>query len=171
MGFAVEDEGGFGGGLAEGLGVQWRTEVRSVCSMRKAEVALGDRGPAMPVPRCSEADAVAEAHLARAAARPGAPMWWSERICPPELSWWRCPASCLSAAKSGRLSASRGTSTSEMVEPAFLNSGTEREAGFSGSEGEGDEGRRDVEIVEGAGHRVLAADGGEAQRVLGVEGA
>ena len=52
----------------------------------------------------------------------------------------------------------------------FLELGAQREAGFSGCEGEGNEGGRDVEFVEGAGHRVLAADGGEAQRVLGVEG-
>ena len=53
----------------------------------------------------------------------------------------------------------------------FLELGAEREAGFSGGEGEGNEGGRHVEFVEGTGHRVLAADGGEAQRVLGVEGA
>ena len=52
----------------------------------------------------------------------------------------------------------------------FFELGAECEAGFAGGEGEGDEGRWDVEFVEGAGHGVLAADGREAEFVLGVEG-
>ena len=47
--------------------------------------------------------------------------------------------------------------------------GRQREAGQAGRKGESNERGRDVEFVEGTRHRVLAADGGEAQRVLGVE--
>ena len=41
-----------------------------------------------------------------------------------------------------------------------------REAGFARCEREGNERRWHVEVVEGTGHRVLATDGGEAERVL-----
>ena len=44
--------------------------------------------------------------------------------------------------------------------------GRKREAGLSWSEREGDERRRHIEFVEGAGHRVLAADGSQAEAVL-----
>ena len=48
--------------------------------------------------------------------------------------------------------------------------GGKREAGQARGQREGDQGGRHVEVVERSGHRILAADGGEAQRVLGVEG-
>ena len=44
-------------------------------------------------------------------------------------------------------------------------------AGFGGGDGEGDERGRHVEIFEGAGHGVLAADSGDAQLHLCPEGA
>ena len=48
--------------------------------------------------------------------------------------------------------------------------GGEGLAGLAGSEGEGDEGGGDVEVLEGSGHGIFAADGGEAESLLGVEG-
>ena len=42
----------------------------------------------------------------------------------------------------------------------FLELWGKGEGGEAGRQGEGDEGGRNVEVVEGAGHGVLAADGG-----------
>ena len=44
-------------------------------------------------------------------------------------------------------------------------------AGPARDDGERDERRRDVEVLEGTGHRVLAADGGRAELQLGLQSA
>ena len=43
-------------------------------------------------------------------------------------------------------------------------------AGFAGGESKGDEGGRDVEVLEGTGHGILSSDGGEAESLLSMEG-
>jgi len=53
----------------------------------------------------------------------------------------------------------------------LLELGGDDLAGLARDDGERDEGRRDVEVLEGTRHRVLAADGGGAELELGLEGA
>ena len=55
--------------------------------------------------------------------------------------------------------------------PRFLQLGTDNLPGFAGGHREGHQGGRHVQVLEGAGHGVLAADGRHAQIHLGGEGA
>ena len=51
----------------------------------------------------------------------------------------------------------------------LLELGGDDVAGLAGDDGEGDERGRDVEVLEGARHAVLAADGGRAELELRFE--
>jgi hypothetical protein len=86
MGFAVEDEGGFGGGVADGLGVEGGGEILGVFEEEGevgSEKRLGGLNVRAPLVKPMR---LPKQHLARAAARPGAPMWWRERSLPSRLS-------------------------------------------------------------------------------------
>ena len=55
--------------------------------------------------------------------------------------------------------------------PRLLELGGQDLAGLDGGNGEGDEGGGHVQVVEGAGHGVLAADGRPAEVQLGLQSA
>jgi len=153
VGLAGDGEHGFGGGVADEDGAEVRREGRGVLD-EEGEVAFliesggavgGGCGRDARAPLL-EADAVAEAALGEGRAEAGG---------------------------AEGMEGEDGAGGVQLIEgdprTGLLELGREGQAGLAGSQGEGHQRGRHIEVVEGAGHRVLAADGREAQGMLGVE--
>ena len=160
--FAIENEGGGGGGFTQ----LDRTEL---CRERfgvldeEAEVALAsevERGVDF------RAEVVAEAHLRKRGGDAGLPDVMERKEFPIGIELIERGGHFPEFVEIRQVIRVAGNFRQRDRRVRLFELGRKREAGFSRGEGEGDKCRWDVEFVEGAGHGVLATDGGEAERVL-----